>query len=126
MRIIDADEFEKFIEQKYSDSERTDNIKDQITFDLSCQQTVFDLEKIVKQLEEIKLMHLRRGDLVGYASFKRAIEIVKSGGVNNKEYFVINDKNKIKELESLSVDEKLRERSQKVIEKYKMRSGGDN
>lgn len=100
MRLIDADEFEKFIEQKYSDSETTNDIKDQMLFDLSCQQTVFNLDKIVK-----------------------------NGGIDNRDknhVFEVNDKNKIRELETLSVDKKLKEQSHKVIEKYKMRSGGDN
>lgn len=100
MRLIDADEFEKFIEQKYSDSETTNDIKDQMLFDLSCQQTMFDLDKIVK-----------------------------NGGIDNRDknyVFEVNDKNKIKELETLSVNEKLKEQSRKVTEKYKMKNRGDN
>ena len=100
MRLIDADEFEKFIEQKYSEGETTNDIKDQMLFDLSCQATVFDLDKVVK-----------------------------NGGLDNRDknhVFEVNDKNKIKELETLSVNEKLKEQSYKVTEKYKIRSGGDN
>lgn len=135
MRLIDADEFEKFIEQKYSDSETTNDIKDQMLFDLSCQQTAFNLDKIMKQLEyqnniwnhnevaDIRLIDEKR------KAYAMAIEIVKNGGVDNRgklHVFEINDKNKIDELETFSVDEKLREQSQKIIEKYKMKNRGDN
>ena len=135
MRLIDADEFEKFIEQKYSDSETTNDIKDQMLFDLSCQQTAFNLDKIMKQLEyqnniwthnevaDIRLIDEKR------KAYAMAIEIVKNGGVDNRgkpHIFEINDKNKIDELETFSVDEKLREQSQKIIEKYKMKNRGDN
>ena len=135
MRLIDADEFEKFIEQKYSDSERTDNIKDQMLFDLSCQQTAFDLDKIVKQLEYQN--NIWNHDKVADArlvdekikAYAMAIKIIKGGGLDNRDknhVFEVNDKNKIRELETLSVDKKLKKQSHKVIEKYKMRSGGDN
>lgn len=40
MRPIDADAFEKFIKEKYKDGEGTDDIKDQMLFDLSYQPTI--------------------------------------------------------------------------------------
>ena len=51
MRLIDADAFEKFIKDKYKDGESTDDIKDQILFDLSYQPTAYDPEAVVKELE---------------------------------------------------------------------------
>ena len=133
--LISVITIEKFIEQKYSDSETTNDIKDQMLFDLSCQQTAFNLDKIMKQLEyqnniwnhnevaDIRLIDEKR------KAYAMAIEIVKNGGVDNRgkpHIFEINDKNKIDELETFSVDEKLREQSQKIIEKYKMKNRGDN
>lgn len=80
-RLIDADEFEKFIKQKYSDSETTEDIKDQMLFDLSCQQTVFDLDKVVEQLEEACISP---SDYPGYVvDIEKAIEIIKSAGIND-------------------------------------------
>lgn len=38
-RLIDADVFEKYIKEKYKDCESTDDIKDQMLFDLSYQPT---------------------------------------------------------------------------------------
>lgn len=51
MRLIDADAFEKFIKEKYKDGESTDDIKDQMLFDLSYQPTAYDPEKVVAELE---------------------------------------------------------------------------
>lgn len=51
-RYLDADAFEKFIKEKYKDGESTDDIKDQMLFDLSYQSTAFDLDKVVQELEE--------------------------------------------------------------------------
>ena len=84
-RLIDADEFEKFIKQKYSDSETTNDIKDQMLFDLSCQQIVFDLDKVVEQLKERSeeynsgvRLHGKPEEMIT----TEAIEIVKGGGVD--------------------------------------------
>ena len=52
-RLIDADDFEKFIKEKYKDGESTDDIKDQMLFDLSYQPTAFDTEKVVEQLNNV-------------------------------------------------------------------------
>ena len=50
-RLIDADAFEKFIEEKYKDGESTDDIKDQMLFDLSYQPTAYDVEKVERQIK---------------------------------------------------------------------------
>lgn len=57
MRLIDADAFEKFIKEKYKDGESTDDIKDQVLFDLSYQPTAYDPEKVVAELEEQKVRY---------------------------------------------------------------------
>ena len=51
MRLIDADAFEKFIEEKYKYGESTDDIKDQMLFDLSYQPKAFDVEKVVAEIK---------------------------------------------------------------------------
>lgn len=53
MRLIDADAFEKFIEEKYKDGESTDDIKDQMLFDLSYQPTAYSVENVVAELIEL-------------------------------------------------------------------------
>lgn len=52
-RLIDADAFEKFIKEKYKDGESTDDIKDQMLFDLSYQPTAYDVEKVVENINNI-------------------------------------------------------------------------
>lgn len=49
-RLIDAGVFEKFIKEKYKDGESTDDIKDQMLFDLSYQPTAYDVEKVVEEV----------------------------------------------------------------------------
>lgn len=51
-RLIDAGVFEKFIKEKYKDGESTDDIKDQMLFDLSYQPTGYDVEKVVDGLKD--------------------------------------------------------------------------
>ena len=83
-RLIDADNFEKFIKEKYKDGESTDDIKDQMLFDLSYQPTAFDTEKVIEQLEEKQYAYLHdNGDYEEgkYYAFEEAIDIVKKGGV---------------------------------------------
>lgn len=94
-RLIDADAFEKFIREKYEDGESTDDIKDQMLFDLSYQPTAYDIERVVAELEyEAKLQeylrqnaHNRRNvaqeSIHRYAEQcyrNKAIEIVRKGG----------------------------------------------
>lgn len=51
-RLIDADAFEKFIKEKYKDGESTDDIKDQMLFDLSYQPTAFNVDKVVEEIDD--------------------------------------------------------------------------
>lgn len=87
MRLIDADAFEKFIKEKYKDGESTDDIKDQMLFDLSYQPTAFDTEKVVEQLLNMRLIRVEQchGDyeieVMTESNFDDAIDIVKKGGV---------------------------------------------
>ena len=95
-RLINADAFEKFIKEKYADGEKAEDIKEQMLFDLSCQPTAYDVDAVVKQLEEEKNLHKR---MIKYEQkngtvteefqarravevLERAIEIVKGGGVD--------------------------------------------
>ena len=86
-RLIDADAFEKFIKEKYKDGESTDDIKDQMLFDLSYQPTAFDTERVVKQLLDMILIRVEQchGDyeieVMTESDFDDAIDIVKKGGV---------------------------------------------
>lgn len=82
-RLIDADDFEKFIKEKYKDGESTDDIKDQMLFDLSYQPTAYDVEKVVAELENFKS---KRSDDSVYGigvlnGYSEAIDIVKRGGL---------------------------------------------
>lgn len=53
MRLIDADKFKTFIQKKYKDGEKTEHIKDQMLFDLSYQQTAYDVDKVVEQIKTL-------------------------------------------------------------------------
>lgn len=84
-RLIDADAFEKFIKEKYKDGESTDDIKDQMLFDLSYQPTAFDKEKVVEQLLDMRLIRVEQchGDyefeVMTESDFDDAIDIEKNG-----------------------------------------------
>ena len=78
-RLIDTDVFEKFIKEKYKDGESTDDIKDQMLFDLSYQPTAYNVDKVVEQLEEDCFSP---DNYPGYAvDVELAIKIVETGGV---------------------------------------------
>ena len=94
-RLIDADAFEKFIKDKYEDGESTDDIKDQMLFDLSYQSTAYDVEKVVAEFEHeadlqdylrenasarcnVAQAHIHRYAEQCYRN--KAIEIVRKGG----------------------------------------------
>jgi hypothetical protein len=51
-RYIDADAFEKFIKKKYKDGESTDDIKDQMLFDLSYQPTAYNVDAVVAEIKK--------------------------------------------------------------------------
>ena len=78
MRLIDADVFEKFIRKNCTDS----------LVDLWCelvrrQPTAYDVDKVVEQLKTDSLVKLYgSGNSDNYLiPVKRAIEIVKAGGI---------------------------------------------
>lgn len=80
-RLIDADAFEKFIKEKYKDGESTDDIKDQMLFDLSYQPTAYDAEKVVAELEEQSYLVGSVSDYIDtVVDIGDAIDIVKRGG----------------------------------------------
>ena len=95
-RLIDADEFEKFIKAKYKDGESTDDIKDQMLFDLSYQPTTYDVEKVVAELEEEVKYQDKKSDEAGTFEkvsisnarismrkcYEHAIDIVRKGGIS--------------------------------------------
>lgn len=90
-RLINAEVFEKFIKEKYADGEKAEDIKEQMLFDLSCQPTVYDVDAVVKQLEEMRSLYQRLSELKDRDHMKYiykiealndAIEIVKGGGVD--------------------------------------------
>lgn len=76
MRLIDADAFAKFIEEKYKDGESTKDIKEQMLFDLDVQPTAYDPEKVVEQLEERYSCDVGALKMI---ALDTAIEIVKGG-----------------------------------------------
>ena len=77
-RLIDADAFENFIKEKYKDGESTDDIKDQMLFDLSYQPTAYNVEKVVAELEKASVGAFD----IQTISFRRAVDIVRKGGVD--------------------------------------------
>ena len=78
MRLIDADAFEKFIEGKYKDGESTDDIKDQMLFDLSYQPTAYDVKKVLLDLEEAR-GGFSQDSYLTQGIFKLVIEKVEKG-----------------------------------------------
>lgn len=85
MRLIDADELIKG---------RVEN--DFITIAAKCASTVYDVDKVIEQLNKeytdaIKMLNDDRGTALEFSakvrcnSYKRALEIVKAGGVNEKK-----------------------------------------
>ena len=62
MRLIDVDKFERFIQKKYADGEKSEDIKEQMLFDLSYQPTAYDPDKVVERLEELRKAEQDRPD----------------------------------------------------------------
>ena len=85
-RLINADVFEKFIKEKYADGEKAEDIKEQMLFDLSCQPTAYDVDKVIERLEiEKNPIYREDGSLMAERAaigIDKAIEIVKGGGVD--------------------------------------------
>lgn len=91
MRLIDADKLQQdLIDQidwlRKQDYELYCAIGDDITFCIDKQQTAYDVDKVLKQLEDEKShMSLLDDELeeVYKSAIDDAIEIVKAGGMNN-------------------------------------------
>lgn len=85
-RLIDADKFEGFIRKKYADSEKAEDIKEQMLFDLSYQPTAYDPDKVVEQLKKVAFERYGNDGMGGemVVNMDDAIEIVKGGGVDAK------------------------------------------
>ena len=73
---------EEFIERKYKDGEITDDIKDQMLFDLSYQPTAYDVEAVVAELEDVFPINPYPNEFTNGRDFaiKKAIDIVRKGG----------------------------------------------
>ncbi len=84
MRLIDAGKFEEFIWKKYADGEKSEDIKEQMLFDLSYQPTAYDLDKVVEQLEKVAFERYGNDGMGGemVVNMDDVIEIVKGGGVD--------------------------------------------
>lgn len=82
-RLIDADDFEKFIKEKYKDGESTDDIKDQMLFDLSYQPTAFDTEKVVEEVKKLDLDGVSMVEDGKYTLVRRneVISLIQTNGV---------------------------------------------
>lgn len=101
MRLIDAGKFEEFIRKKYADGEKSEDIKEQMLFDLSYQPTAYDPDKVVQRLEELRKAEQDKPDDCNedgcgdgeqiyddgrsqgrFEAFGKAIKIVEGGGVD--------------------------------------------
>ena len=90
--LISRSAFEKFIKEKYRDNESTDDIKDQMLFDLSYQPTAYNVEDIQERLKHYLFMTycidedpmieeiIKNG--VDYAEITRGCKSVKAGENN--------------------------------------------
>lgn len=84
MRLIDADEFISYLGLDCENSRR-DNVGEIVTLeDFDRQETAYDVDKVVEQLENYIEDAKSEGNYSYIKPFQMAIEIVKSGGVNNE------------------------------------------
>lgn len=99
MRLIDADKLKEVIEKEKDDNDYTCRLCMESTKEvIDEQQTAFDLDKVVKQIESIKgkeqgactdeqcencnyFNDCWDGDMIDNLALDKAIEIVKGGGV---------------------------------------------
>lgn len=81
MRLIDADAFIEYVNRRY------DLCSDELRMMVDEQPTAYDIEKVVEQLEDMKLVRVEQcyGDyeieVMTNNNFVDAIDIVKRGGV---------------------------------------------
>lgn len=88
MRLIDADAFEKFIKEKYKDGESTDDIKDQMLFDLSYQPTAYNVDAVVEEVEKLDLDGISMVEDGKYKLIrkKEAISLIQTNGICKGRY----------------------------------------
>lgn len=91
--LISRSAFEKFIKEKYKDNESTDDIKDQMLFDLSYQPTAYDVEKVVEKIKNKKCKKCRNILSAAGAEeyckdmkceIEEICELVRKGGVDER------------------------------------------
>ncbi len=75
MRLIDADELKRSISQ----NNKIPRIFQQV---INAQPTVYDIDKIVEELEEVAYVH---EDVNSFIDLEDAIEIVKQGGIGTDD-----------------------------------------
>lgn len=97
MRLIDADDFMEYLGFDNTDEEREENVGQIVTLeDFDRQETAYDVEKVIEQLERLRNFHYKEmkkvnaysGDVFDHhhdmaMAFNKAVDIVKSGGVAN-------------------------------------------
>ena len=93
MRLIDADKLKEVIEKGKDDNDYTCRLCMESTKEIIDEQpTVFDVDKVVEQLEELKMRYFltiaNTGDTDKDCAYKniantidKAVEIMKSGGI---------------------------------------------
>lgn len=85
-RLIDADALIESFRKCYSGHLGMENSDSMMTFKSICriineQPTVYDVEKVVAELEELEQSRLEMHDWQGQSVASDAIDIVKRGGV---------------------------------------------
>lgn len=78
MRLIDADKLKKIVKEEPTDGMYTEEIIDLIDE----QTTAYDVDKIVKQLNEWKMDEANNFEDGINTMIRIAIKIVKAGGIN--------------------------------------------
>ena len=86
MRLIDADKLIDYLGFENTDEEREENVAEVLTLeDIDRQPTAFDVEKVVSELEDYKMwkeLLIYDLDFRERQIIKKAIEIVKAGGID--------------------------------------------
>ena len=95
-RLIDADKLKEVIEKEKDDNDYICGLRMESTKEIiEDQPTAFDVEKVVKELEELKMRYFLTIENTGDAdkdcaylntanAIDKAIEIVKRGGVDEE------------------------------------------
>ena len=95
MRLIDADVFKRYVMNSFYDSEHlfkkketrdvAKQLAEAICQDIDEQSTAYDVDKVVKQLEDRSVLARPVGWSKAYeiVTLQDVIEIVKAGGIEN-------------------------------------------